>query len=107
METRTIVQHLALAEDHVQHCDVHLKRQRGLLKHLQRHSLGTFHARRHLKELADTQACFVAYRDQLKSEMALSAARIADARGREEVPGNSAEVGVFFTAQGMATPRQS
>jgi hypothetical protein len=100
METRTIAQRLALAEGHVQHGDTQVKRQRALLRHLERHGLGTFHARRQLKELENSQASFLEYRDQLKSEMALSA--VSPAGPRMEVPVSSAGVGVFLTAQASA-----
>jgi hypothetical protein len=74
METRTIAQRLALAESQVQHGGVRLNRQRTLVKHLERHCLGTFHARRLLRELEETQARFIAGRDQLKAAMDLAAA---------------------------------
>jgi len=99
METRTIAQRLALAEGHVQHSAAQVNRQRALLKHLERHSLGTLHARKLLKELENTQACFVEYRDQLKSEMALSGA--SPAGPRIEVSGNSAAVGVSLPPKGQ------
>ena len=100
MEKRTIAQRLALAESQVQHGDARLSKQRALVRHLEHHRLGTFHARRLLKELEGTQACFVEYRDQLKSEMAFSA--VSPGGPRVELPGNSAGAGVFFAAQGTA-----
>jgi hypothetical protein len=71
METRTLAQRLALAESQVEHGGIRLNRQRALLKHLERHGLGTFHARRLLRQLEESQACFIASRDQLKAEMDL------------------------------------
>lgn len=72
METRTIAQRLALAETRVLHADAQLSRQRTLIRHLQRHGLGTLQARRLLKELEETQASLVAERDRLESKMAVS-----------------------------------
>jgi hypothetical protein len=77
METRTIAQRLALSESQVKRSDVLINQHRALLKHLERHGLGTFQARKLLRELEETQAGFVADRDQLKFEMALSGARPA------------------------------
>jgi len=74
METRTIAQRLALAEARVQQGDGMVSRQRTLVRHLERHCLGTFHASRLLKQLEVTQAGFIAERDQLEIEMALSSA---------------------------------
>ena len=74
METRTIAQRLALAETRVLHADAQLSRQRTLIRHLQRHGLGTLQARRLLKELEETQASLVAERDRLESKMAVSGA---------------------------------
>jgi hypothetical protein len=102
METRTIAQRLVSAESQVQWGDARVSKQRTLVRHLERHGLGTFYARRLLKELEDTQACFAAYRDQLKLEMALSADSPAGPRGGQGVPGSSAGVGIFPTGQGIA-----
>jgi len=78
METKTIAQRLAVAEARVQQGDGMVRRQRTLVRHLERHSLGTFHASRLLKQLEDTQAAFIAERDQLELEMALSSASQAE-----------------------------
>ena len=86
METRTIAQRLALAEARVRHGDVQLSSQRTLIRHLERHGLGTFYARKLLKELEETQAGLVAERDQLEIEMALAAADLATVHTEEEVP---------------------
>ena len=71
METRTIAQRLALAEIRVLHADAQLSRQRTLVRHFERHGLGTLKARKLLKELEETQANLVAERDRLESEMAV------------------------------------
>jgi hypothetical protein len=74
METKTIAQRLALAEARVQQYRGMVSRQRQLVRHLQRHSLGIFDASRLLKQLEETQVGFIAERDQLKLEMAQSSA---------------------------------
>jgi hypothetical protein len=86
METKTIAQRLTLAEARVQQGDAMISRQRTLVRHLQRHGLGIFHASRLLKQLEDNQAGFIAERDQLEIEMALAAADLATVHTEEEVP---------------------
>ena len=86
METKTISQRLALAEARVQQGDAMVSRQRTLVRHLERHGLGTLNASRLLKQLEDNQAGFIAERDQLEIEMALAAADLATVHTEEEVP---------------------
>ena len=74
METRTIAQRLALAEIRVLHADAQLSRQRTLVRHLERHGLGTLQARKLLRELEETQASLVAERDRLETEIGASSA---------------------------------
>jgi hypothetical protein len=90
MENRTIAQRLALADSRVQRGEVQLNRQRALVRHLERHGLGTFQARRLLKDLEDAQTGFIADRDQLKCEMAMSAANLPGVHAGDEVPGSPA-----------------
>ena len=73
METRTIAERLALAESRVLRGDVELSRQRALVRHLERHGLGTLHARKLLRELEETLANLVAERDRLEADMAVPA----------------------------------
>jgi hypothetical protein len=54
MKPRPIAQRLASAENQVQWGDARVSKQRTLVRHLERHGLGTFYARRLLKELEDT-----------------------------------------------------
>ena len=77
MQTKTIAQRLALAEARVQQGDAMISGQRTLVRHLERHGLGTLNASRLLKELEETQAASIAERDQLEMEMTLAAADLA------------------------------
>lgn len=92
MESRTMAQRLALAESQVEHGGIRLSRQRTLVKHLERHGLGTFHARKLLRELEESQACFIASRDQLKSEMDLLAVSPSDIAQRAPGSGTSPDL---------------
>jgi hypothetical protein len=102
MEPRPIAQRLVSAESQVQWGDARVSKQRTLVRHLERHGLGTFYARRLLKELEDTQACFVAYRDQLEFEMALSAVSPAGPPRGQGRAGKLCWSGDFSNAQGIA-----
>jgi len=86
VEVRTLEQRLALAESRILHGDVQLSRQRTMVRHLERHGLVSFQARKLLKELEENQAAFVAERDRLESEMAAlpATAPLSDDKDRND-----------------------
>jgi DNA helicase TIP49 (TBP-interacting protein) len=81
-----IAQRLALAENHVQHGDAQVRRQRSLVENLELHGLGVQNARQRLMELEAIQTFFVEERDRLASALAASAAAPGEANGAASSP---------------------
>ncbi len=72
MDTRTVAQRLALAESRTLHGNVHLSRQRALVRHLERNGLSSRQARKALMDMEKSQRKLIAERDQLELDMTRS-----------------------------------
>ena len=69
MDETMLRRHLARAERHVAEGEVHLARQRELIRKLERDGHGSRAARRFLRSLEETQALHVADRDRVRAEL--------------------------------------